>query len=172
MEIKVSTVYTKDRLVRFNKFYAAQRKFFWIFLAVCTAIIIFDIVLLYFLDALTETIIFSAFMVFVVDVTSVITSFVLPNATVKKSPSIDAKLEYSFAEDSFVVSAEAKNMSDSVTIKYPALVSVAQKDGDVYLFISKRQGYIVDISSLTELEVLALKSLVTSHLPPKKVQWK
>lgn len=171
MEIKVSTVYTKDRLVRFNRFYAAQKKFFWILLAVCTAIIIFDIVLLALLDALTETIIFSAFMVFIVDVMSVITSFVLPNATVKKSPSIDAKLEYSFTEDSFVVSAEAKNMSDSVTIKYPALVSVAKKE-DVYLFISKRQCYIVDISSLTDLEILALKSLVTSHLSPKKVKWK
>ncbi|MBQ2242166.1 MAG: YcxB family protein, partial [Clostridia bacterium] len=60
----------------------------------------------------------------------------------------------------------------SGTIKYPAIIKVGKKDDDVYLFISKRQGYIVDVSALSEIELLALKALVTAHLPARKVKWK
>ncbi len=172
MELKISTVYTKQRLVRFNDYFWAQRKGFFATFAVCTLLVWGCTLFLSIFDALNDTVRLCCGMVTVLDVTLLFSAFVLPRLTVKKSPTIDAVMGYCFNEEAMNISAETNTENASVTLKYPAIVKVGKKNEDLYLFISARQAYIVDTSELTEIELLALKALVTSHLPARKVKWK
>ena len=171
MELKISTVYTKQRLLRFNDYFWMQRKVFFSFMAVCTLFIWACVGLLAFVDALTDTVVLCGVMVTFMDLAYLFGAFVLPRLT-KKSPSVDAVLTYVFKDGEINIFAETAQENSTVTMKYPAIIKVGKKDDDVYLFISKRQGYIVDVSELSEIELLALKALVTAHLPGGKVKWK
>ena len=111
-------------------------------------------------------------MVTLMDLAYLFGAFVLPRLTANKSPSINAVLDYVFKDGEMSASVETSKESANSTIKYSAIIKVGKKDDDLYLFISQRQGYVVDISALSEIEVLALKALVTSHLPARKVKWK
>ncbi len=172
MELKISTVYTKQRLLRFNDYFWMQRKGFFATLAVCTLIVWGCALFLSIFDALSDTIRLCCGMVTVLDVTLLFSAFVIPRLTVKKSPTIDAVMGYCFNEEAMNISAETNTENASVTLKYSAIVKVGKKNDDVYLFISARQAYIVDVSELSEIELLALKALVTAHLPARKVKWK
>lgn len=172
MELKISTVYTKQRLVRFNDYFWAQRKGFFATFVVCTLLVWGCTIFLSIFDALSDTIRLCCGMVTVLDITLIFSAFVLPRLTVKKSPAIDAMMEYCFNEEDINISSETKTEKGSVTYKYAAIVKVGKRNDDLYLFISARQAYIVDVSNLSEIELLALKALVTSHLPARKVKWK
>ena len=171
MELKISTVYTKQRLLRFNDYFWKQRKVFFSFMAACTLLIWACVGFLIMINALTDTVVLCGAMVTLMDLAYLFGAFVLPRLA-KKSPSVDAVLTYVFKDGEINISAETAQESSTATMKYPAIIKVGKKDDDVYLFISKRQGYIVDVSALSEIELLALKALVTSHLPARKVKWK
>jgi len=172
MELKISTVYTKERLLRFNDYYWMQRKAFFAFMAGCTLLIWACVAFLAFMNALSETVAFCGAMVTLMDAAYLFAAFLLPRLTANKATSIGAVLDFVFKDGEMDIVAETNKERSTSTIKYPAIVKVGKKKTDVYLFISKRQGYIVDTSELSELELLALKALVTSHLPARKVKWK
>ncbi len=172
MELKISTVYTKQRLLRFNDYFWMQRKVFFSFMAACTLLVWACVALLIFIDALTDTVVLCCAMVTLIDLAYLFGAFALPRLTANKSPSVDAVLDYVFKDGEMSISVETGNESANSTIKYPAIIKVGKKENDVYLFVSKRQGYIVDVSELSEIELDALKALVTSHLPGGKVKWK
>lgn len=172
MELIISTVYTKQRFLRFNDYFWAQRKGFLAIFAVCTLIVWGCALFLSIFDALSDTIRLCCGMVTVLDVTLLFSAFVIPRLTAKKSPAIDAMMEYCFNEEDMNISSETKTEKANATFKYAAIVKVGKRNDDVYLFISARQAYIVDVSELSEIELLALKALVTSHLPARKVKWK
>ena len=46
MRFSATTVYSRDKLADFNKFVALEKKWFWIFLSVCTVITLSSFVLL------------------------------------------------------------------------------------------------------------------------------
>ena len=171
MELKISTVYTKQRLLRFNDYFWKQRKVFFSFMAACTLLIWACVGFLIMINALTDTVVLCGAMVTLMDLAYLFGAFVMPRL-VKKSPSVDAVLNFSFKDSEMNYTAETTQEIASGTIKYSAIIKVGKKDDDVYLFISKRQGYIVDVSALSEIELLALKALVTAHLPAGKVKWK
>ena len=172
MELKISTVYTKQRLVRFNDYFWAQRKGFFATFVVCTLLVWGCAIFLSIFDALSDTIRLCCGMVTVLDITLLFSAFLIPRLTVKKSPTINAVMGYSFNEEEMKITAETNTENASVTLKYAAIVKVGKKNDDLYLFISARQAYIVDVSALSEIELLALKALVTSHLSARKVKWK
>ena len=172
MELKVSTVYTKQRLVRFNDYYWMQRKAFFAFMAGGTLLIWACVAFLAFMNALSETVAFCGVMVTLMDAAYLFAAFLLPRLTANKATSIGAVLDFVFKDGEMDIVAETNKERSTSTIKYPAIVKVGKKKNDVYLFVSKRQGYIVDTSELSEIELLALKALVTSHLPARKVKWK
>jgi hypothetical protein len=172
MELKISTVYTKERLLRFNDYYWMQRKAFFAFMAGCTLLIWACVAFLAFINALSETVAFCGVMVTLMDAAYLFAAFLLPRLTANKATSIGAVLDFAFKEGEMSIVAETSKESSASTVKYSAIIKVGKKDDDVYLFISKRQGYIVDISELSEIERDALKALVTSHLPARKVKWK
>ena len=172
MELKNTTVYTKQRLLRFNDYFWLQRKAFFIFMAVCTLMIWACVALLIFIDALDDTVLFCGIMVTFMDLAYLFGAFVLPRWTLNKAPSLDAVLDYVFKDGEMSISVETSKESANSTVKYSAIIKIGKKDDDAYLFISKRQGYIVDLSELSELEIDALKTLVTAHLPARKIKWK
>lgn len=172
MELKISTVYTKERLLRFNDYYWMQRKAFFAFMAGCTLLVWACVAFLAFMNALSETVAFCGAMVTLMDAAYLFAAFLLPRLTANKATSIGAVLDFVFKDGEMDIVAETNKERSTSTIKYPAIVKVGKKKTDVYLFISKRQGYIVDTSELSEIELLALKALVTSHLPARKVKWK
>ncbi len=172
MELKISTVYTKQRLLRFNDYFWMQRKVFFSFMAVCTLLVWASVALLIFIDALTDTVVLCSVMVTFMDLAYLFGAFVLPRLTANKAPAADAVLDYVFRDGEMSINVETDKENANSTIKYPAIIKVGKKNDDVYLFISKRQGYIVDVSELSEIELDALKALVTSHLPVRKVKWK
>ncbi len=172
MELKISTVYTKQRLVRFNDYYWMQRKAFFAFMAGGTLLIWACVAFLAFMNALSETVAFCGVMVTLMDAAYLFAAFLLPRLTANKATSIGAVLDFVFKDGEMDIVAETNKERSTSTIKYPAIVKVGKKKTDVYLFVSKRQGYIVDTSELSEIELLALKALVTSHLPARKVKWK
>lgn len=172
MELKISTVYTKERLLRFNDYYWMQRKAFFAFMAGCTLLVWACVAFLAFMNALSETVVFCGVMVTLMDAAYLFAAFLLPRLTTNKATSIGAVLDFVFKDGEMDIVAETNKERSTSTIKYPAIVKVGKKKTDVYLFVSKRQGYIVDTSELSEIELLALKALVTSHLPARKVKWK
>ena len=172
MELKISTVYTKERLLRFNDYYWMQRKAFFAFMAGCTLLVWACVAFLAFMNALSETVTFCGVMVTLMDAAYLFAAFLLPRLTANKATSIGAVLDFVFKDGEMDIVAETNKERSTSTIKYPAIVKVGKKKTDVYLFVSKRQGYIVDTSELSEIELLALKALVTSHLPARKVKWK
>lgn len=172
MEIKSTTVHNKERLIRYSDYFAKMKKPFWIFYAVCTAWIFLLDAYLLLNDALTFELISMGVLVVFVDLLMVAFFWVIPRIAIKKAHNRDAVLTYTFREDGADFTAESMMIKESGSFKYPAIIKACKNGSDVYLFISKRQAYIVDISELTEIEVLALKALVTDHLPARKVKWK
>jgi hypothetical protein len=172
MEINVTTVQDKKRLIRYSDYYAKMRKSYFIIYAVLTLWIFILDAYLYIKDALTFEMIALSVLAVVLDLILVTAFWIVPRLTIRKSPSHNAVLNYIFREDGADFTAEAAMMKNSGSFKYPAIVKVCYNDPDLYLFISKRQAYVVDTAELSETELYALRGLVTSHLPPRKVKWK
>ena len=172
MEIKVTTVHNKKRMIKYSDYFAGMRKPFLIFDLICTVVLLACDVFLIMLSALTFELILMTALVIFVDLLMVASFWVIPRIAIKKSHNTDAVLSYVFCDDGADFTAESMMIKESGSFKYPAIIKVCKNDTDVYLFISKRQAYIVDISELSEIETLAFKALVTAHLPARKVKWK
>ena len=127
---------------------------------------------LYLKDALTFELIAMGVLVIFIDLLLVAVTWIVPRIAIKKAHNRDAVLNYVFREDGADFTAEAMMMTSSGSFKYPAIIKVCYNDPDIYLFISKRQAYIVDTTEMDDAELYALRSLVTKHLPARKVKWK
>lgn len=171
MEIKLSTVHTKERLIRYSDYFAKTRIPYWVGYAVCTLLILVMDAFLIILDAFTAEMIFLTALTVMVDLLMVFMFFIAPRITINKSGTLNAVLHYSFGTSEVCFEAETPMMKDSGSLKYPAIIKVCRNNDDVYLFISKRQAYIVDISTLSDAEIDLFKSLVTGHLPKKMIKW-
>ncbi len=172
MEIKITTVHDKKRLIRFSDYFAKMRKPYFIVYALLTLWIFILDTYLYLNNALSFELISMAVLVVIIDIMLVAAFWIIPRITISKAHNRDAVLSYVFREDGADFTAESTMMKESGSFKYPAIIKVCRNDPDIYLFISKRQAYIVDTTELSDTELYALRGLVTSHLTPKKVKWK
>ena len=146
MRFSNHTIYDKKRLIRFSDFVALRKRFFWIFIVVCNALILvafaFNIAFKSY-----DSVIPSCFtLTIVIDLICVFCSFIFPRITVKRSPALNADILFEFQEDSFKVSAKTKNSTDFSELNYPALVKVMESEQDIYLYLSARQAYVLDKS--------------------------
>ena len=171
MDIKNMTVYTKERLIRFSDYFARTKLPMWIIYAVLTLFIIAGDVFLLSQGALTDHMILLSAIALMIDLMMVFLFVVMPRLTVNKTNTINACLNYSFGEEEVALESEGKLFRDSSSFKYQAIVKVGKYKDDVYLFISKRQAYIVDLSSMSEDDVLALKARLTLKVSPDKIKW-
>ena len=96
MPITVSTVYTKERLIRLQHFTAANKPVFWTFMAICTLLVAGCWIWLVSLSLPVDHFNIYLFYIFLLDALMLFLYFVLPYLTVKKSKSLDATLTYTF----------------------------------------------------------------------------
>ena len=99
MEIKVTTVQDKKRLIRYSDYYAKMRKSYFITYAVLTLWIFILDAYLYVKDALTFELIAMGALAVVLDLILIAAFWIVPRIAIRKSPSFNAVLSYVFRED-------------------------------------------------------------------------
>lgn len=172
MPIHVTTVYTKKALTDFIKYSAASKKIFWAIIIICNILLLGDVALAAVLHLLSTTLILCSALLVWIDLVYIFAFLILPRLTLKKSKQLNTVVEYAFSEDSFEMHAKNDYIDDSTTAKYTALYKIGKKGAALYLYISRSQAFIADLSSLTEDQIALLKTALESNLPAKKIKWR
>ena len=163
MRFSATTVYSRERLAGFNKFVALEKKWFWIFLSVCTAITLSAFFLLLALGTFDKTVLFGVIIVAFIDVFYLIATFIIPKSAVKKSPALDATVSFEFYTDVFSVSAETKNGREASELRYSVIVKARETADVIYLYIAKQQAYILDKSTLEPNSIEDFKTFLKNR---------
>ena len=171
MFVELTTVYDKKRILAFNDYIARSKKGFWIFMGVCTFIVLGAVGFVAALGDLDMTMIMLLGLVLLVDALEVFIYVVFPRVTLKKNKNVGTNIKYTFREDNFEIVAENPNMHETATIKYSIIKKIRRNGNDVYLFISNFQCYIVDVSELSPLQVGEFKALIAQNIDSKKIKW-
>lgn len=171
MPITVSTVYTKERLLRFNRYVARAKWPVWVMLGVCTLIVLGCVALLALLNALSWEIWCYCFVVLAIDALYVLLNLVVTPLLVKKSKNIGTTVGYTFNVDCFTIDAANEYVTEKQTVKYAYLRRAVRAGDEIYLFISRRQAYIVDVSALDGGALTLLGGTLATSLGPRKMKW-
>ena len=148
MNFSVQTVNNKDRLLRFNNFVVLRKRFFWSWMIVCTVLITVLLAIVLRIDPYSDVWIY-AVLVYFIDAIYIFCWFVLPRFTINKALGLNANIIFEFQEDTFKISATAKNGTEFSELNYSSIVKFMESKQDIYLFISKTHGYILDKSGFT-----------------------
>ena len=148
MEFSASALYSAERLLKFNKFVAFGKKWVWILMSLATLICIGAFVLTWVFFGFDYTGLVCAVAIVALDVFYLVVYFVLPKSTVKKSPSLDATVNFEFYHDHFKATAETKTGHESAEHRYALIIKAKENNGDLYLYIAKQQAYILDITTI------------------------
>ena len=171
MSVKTSTVYTKERLLRFSNFALSAKKHFWIIMAIfsliCIAMFIFSAVM----GILSDTVVMCTVVILLLDILWVFMTFIFPRLTVNKAKNLNASVEYTFGPESIHIKSEGNLFSEESTLKYNFLSKVMRNGNDVYIFFNANQAYVVDISSLSSEEIDTIKGYLSQSIPKKKIKW-
>ena len=146
MKFSNRTIYDKERLIRFNNFVVLKKRFFWVFMIVCTVLVSISFALTLALKSYDSTILLCFALIMVVDITCSFCSLILPRITINKATALNADILFEFQDDTFKISATTKNGTESSELNYSALIKVMESNRDIYLYISTRQAYILDKS--------------------------
>ena len=171
MPIHTTTVYTKERLTAFIKYSAASKKFLWIIMSICNALMAALLVLSVTLDILSnDLIIYAAYLVFI-DLLYIFAVYLLPRLMLKKSKQLNTVVEYAFSEESFEIHAHSDYIDDISTVKYTVLHKAAKKGLTLYLYPTRAQAFIVDLSPLSEEQISLLKNILSKNFKPRRLKW-
>ena len=171
MPIQVTTVYTKEKLRAFIKYAASTKKVFWCIMIICSLLMIALLVLSALLDILSTTLILCAVYLGFIDLVYIFALYLLPRMTLKKSKQLNMVVEYAFSEDSFEMHAHSDYIDDTSTVKYTVLHKAAKKGAALYLYPTRAQAFIVDLTSLSEDEIALLRNILSTHLKPRRLKW-
>ena len=163
MRFSATTVYSRDKLADFNKFVALEKKWFWLFLTVCTLVTLSSFILLLSLGTFDKTVLFGVVIVAFIDVFYIAVTFVVPKITVKRSPVLDAEIKFEFHNDFFSINAVTKTGRESAEHRYSAIIKARESKGNIYLYIAKQQAYIVDVSTLEPNSLDDFKIFLTNR---------
>ena len=172
MPINVSTVYDRERILRLNNYFARSKFVFWIVMGIASLLVMVSFTLLAILDALSFQIWACLISVIFIDILYLFSYLVLPCIALNKNKSLNVKITYSFDTDSFQLNAVNEHMNENMTAKYTMLTKVVKENTDLYMFISNRQAYVVDLSGLSEEQIEILKETMEKHIRPNKIKWK
>lgn len=171
MPITVSTVYTRERLIRMQHFTAANKPVFWTIMILCTLLVIGCRVWLASLSLPGDDMDLYLFYILVMDAVMLFLYLVLPYLTIKKNKSLDATLTYTFEEEQFHIEASSALVTESLTSQYAAIYRVARNKTDLYLYINRLSAYIVDLSALSQEQLALLQQTLKAAIPAKKIRW-
>ena len=173
MPIHITTVYTKERLMRFNRYYQlVQRKWFLILLAfemvLTAAWLVKDIA-----DGLpvSDGTILLFGMAWVLGITWIIMTLIVPRFSYKKAKSLNAVMEMTFSEENLHYSVSSAHSTESGEMQYGMFVKYIRNKDDLYLCSSARQVWLVDLSALTPEQTEQLHTLLSQKIVSKKNKW-
>ncbi|MBE6885376.1 MAG: YcxB family protein [Ruminococcaceae bacterium] len=169
MAIQSTTVYTKERLLRFNDYIVlTKRALHWVPLLVASLVVFASA----FLGGFSDFLSLCALIAVVCDVAVLFAYLILPRITVGKAKSLNSICRFTFEENQLILTTQNDQMEDTSTFRY-SFFTAADKNGDVlYLFISRYQGFIVDLSGLSPEEQSNLRTLLSQKFPQKQLKWK
>lgn len=171
MTIEISTLYTKDLLLRYQNFITKKKIAFWCIILAANLLLLASETLLFVLtlDPLVYINTYSIIMV-LMDLWILFVFFLLPRLTVKKWQSLGTTVIFSFEEESFHYHAANTGINETTSIDYNLLAKVYRNGDTLYLMNTKNTGYIVDISGCTAEEIQVLHERFRA-LGPKKCKW-
>lgn len=170
MPIEINTVYDKKRILAFNDFIAKSKIALWIYMGICTLIVLAGSVYIALLDRMSGAVYVAICAVVILDALAAFMYIAYPRITLNKNKNVGTVIKYTFRDGCFTIEAENPNVQESSTVKYAAIQRVRQGGGDIYLFMSKLQAFIVDTSALSEPELEALKALLKNNIDSKKIK--
>ena len=173
MTLQITTVYTKERLLRFYFYYQlVQRVWFPIILG-------FDMILMSawvikdFLNGppVSESVVAMFGIVWIIGLTWVVAALIVPRFSYKKAKSLNAVMEMTFSEENLRYSVSSAHSTESGEMQYGMFVKYIRNKDDLYLFVSARQVWIVDLSALTPEQTEQLHTLLSQKIVSKKNKW-
>jgi hypothetical protein len=171
MEINNSTVYTKERLLRFNRFYAKNQIFLWCALPISTVLVYFIGIIQAIFSELSLPIAACALVLTLFDIILPLMFFViLPKYVLKKTKILNTVIEYKFTDGEIFISVNNESIEEKTSMKYSMLQKAAKNSDELYLFLSSSNAFVVDLSLMSDEEKEQLKSALKANI--KKVRWK
>ena len=149
MKFSATTEYSLERLVRFSRFTSIKKKWVWIFIAVCTAIVGLTFTLQFTLLGFDATLTWAFVGILLIDALYVFLCFVFPKIALKKSPALGAGVRYEFYDDGYKIDTELRTGKESSELSYETITKVLSSKKDIYLYISANQAYVVDKNAFT-----------------------
>ena len=149
MRFSATTVYNREKLADFNRFVAFEKKWFWIFLSACTLVTLASFFVALFSVGFNKMAFFSLMLVSAIDAFYAFVTLVAPKIAMKKSPTLDAEVNFEFESDCFKVKAMTKSGQRVAEHRYPAVIKARETKDVFYLYIAKQQAYIIDKSTLS-----------------------
>lgn len=173
MPINVTSVYTKERLLKLSNYMVRRKKVFWSVMAVCTTFILSVYCLFNFVWAITDSSInLCTYLILVWDVIYIYFYLIHPKFSIKKAKNLNAEIKFTFDEEFFKTEVSSSEIEEIATSKYSVIKKIVKNGSDIYLVVSRTQAIIVDTSALPEEELAQLKKLLQSKIPEKKFKWK
>lgn len=172
MPIEVKTVYTRETLLRFSDYLALRKRALWVLMLLCSAVVLYLCVYAAMIVGWDSD--FTWYIVFILlwDVLFVFLNFGLPRITVKKAKNLNAAVSYVFAEEQIEINAISQHSTDHSIAQYSLVTKVLKSKQYLYLMLEWNQGFIVDLSELSDDQLSQLRQLLESKLPVKKIKWK
>lgn len=171
MEINNSTVYTKERLLRFNRFYAKNQIFLWCALPISTVLVYFIGLIQAIFSELSLPVAACALVLTLFDIILPLMFFViLPKYVLKKTKILNTVIEYKFTDGEIFIAVNNESIEEKTSMKYSMLQKAAKNSDELYLFLSSSNAFVVDLSLMSDEEKEQLKSALKANI--KKVRWK
>ncbi len=171
MEINNSTVYTKERLLRFNRFYAKNQIFLWCALPISTVLVYFIGLIQAIFSELSLPVAACALVLTLFDIILPLMFFViLPKYVLKKTKILNTVIEYKFTDGEIFIAVNNESIEEKTSMKYSMLQKAAKNSDELYLFLSSSNAFVVDLSLISDEEKEQLKSALKANI--KKVRWK
>ena len=171
MPLTISTRYTEERLLRFNRYVLRTKWPVWVILGVCSLIFLACCGLLALLNAMDLTMWLLLAAVLFIDAFYLVMTLLVTPLTVKKAKNINIAVTYTFTADSVATNAENELVSEQQTLKYSVFRRVTRVGNELYLFISRQQALIVDLSSLDGAALTNLGAVLAAAVDPQKLRW-
>lgn len=177
MDLTVNTVYTKERLLKFSRFHFFSNTKRIVFYSVLTVVLFIAALFSLIYGLITKSFNSYSYYFFILfiltvclDIFNLFTALILPLFTVKKAKSLNATVEFTFKDEGLTMKAHSEFAEGDEFLSYSAFERIAKKKDELYLYLSRNNCYIVDLSSLLTEEKEQLKATLCESI--KKVKWK
>lgn len=173
MEIVVNTIYTYERLVKFNNFYAKRRKGLWIIMGIFSGLYLLMFLAEYVMfryvnmDYLMYLLLFLLLTIFYL-----VMLVVVPRARLKKSKVLGGLTTFTFKDTHFESKHQSALISEVRNNSYELIYRIMEDNENIYLFVSRNQACILDKNGIENGTVESLKAFLRTKVEPKKIKLK